>query len=88
MKDETPLPGETAPAPREEALPADFPYRDIWNRERPPYTRHPPMPLEARAAQFASFDALDGFKQTIRKTGDAHQPLDDLHWEAEEDLFL
>ncbi len=80
---------EPKSTPQEDTpLPADFPYKDIWGQERPSSPRHPPMSLEARAAQFASFDALDGFKQTIRTTGDAHCAQDDLHWEAEEDLFL
>ena len=75
----------TAAIPPE--IPPDFPYKDILSRERPP-SRHPPMSMEGRAAQFASFDALEGFKHILRKTGAQHRPEDDSHWEKNQDEFL
>jgi hypothetical protein len=41
-------------------------YEDIINMERPPHRVHPPMPLSARAAQFAPFAALTGYDDAIR----------------------
>jgi len=43
-------------------------YGDIIGRSRPPYTKHPPMAREARAAQFASFQALTGYEEATEET--------------------
>lgn len=40
-------------------------------RERtPPVSKHPPMSLYDRAAQFASFAALTGYERAIRETAE------------------
>ena len=43
-------------------------YDDIINLERPVSTRHKPMPLERRAAQFAPFAALTGYDELAAET--------------------
>ncbi len=43
-------------------------YDDIINRSRPVSANHKPMPLEARAAQFAPFAALNGHNDAIIET--------------------
>lgn len=43
-------------------------YDDIINMEHHVSKKHPPMLMEARAAQFAPFDALTGLKSCIRET--------------------
>ena len=43
-------------------------YEDIINLKRPISKKHPPMPLEERAAQFAPFAALTGYEETITET--------------------
>lgn len=43
-------------------------YEDIINLKRPISKKHPPMPLEERAAQFAPFAALTGYEKTITET--------------------
>ena len=43
-------------------------YEDIINQKRPISKKHPPMPLEERAAQFAPFAALTGYEETITET--------------------
>ena len=40
-------------------------YDDIINMPRPVSKKHPPMPLENRAAQFAPFAALTGYDKAI-----------------------
>lgn len=42
-------------------------YDDIINHPRHVSKRHPQMPLENRAAQFAPFAALTGYEEAIRK---------------------
>ena len=44
-------------------------YEDILNLPRPVSGRHPRMPMEDRAAQFAPFAALTGFDGVISETG-------------------
>lgn len=44
-------------------------YEDILHMERPVSTRHTPMPLRNRAAQFAPFAALNGHEQAIEEAG-------------------
>lgn len=41
------------------------PYDDIIDRPRPVSKKHPPMPMEKRAAQFLPFAALSGFEGEI-----------------------
>lgn len=43
-------------------------YDDIIDRPRPRGTSRLPMPLEARAAQFAPFAALTGYDEAIALT--------------------
>ena len=43
------------------------PYDDIIDLERPVSRRHPPMPMEERAAQFSPFAALTGYERIIRE---------------------
>ena len=43
-------------------------YDDIINLPHPTSANHPPMPLSARAAQFAPFAALTGHDEAIKET--------------------
>ncbi len=43
-------------------------YEDIINLPHHTSTRHPRMPIEARAAQFAPFAALTGYEDAVRET--------------------
>ena len=45
----------------------NFPYLDILNKERP-ISKHPKLSMEQRAAQFAPFQALTGYKEQIIET--------------------
>ena len=54
------------------AMPADFPYRDVFLKGKPRHdrfdrfsARHPKMPAGRRAKIFAPFDALKGFSEAI-----------------------
>lgn len=40
-------------------------YADMYDMTRPISNRHKPMPIENRAAQFASFAALTGHEEQI-----------------------
>ena len=42
-------------------------YEDIINLERPK-SKHPKMPIEERSALFSSFDPLDGYDESIKKS--------------------
>lgn len=42
-------------------------YDDIISLPRPVSKKHPPMPIEARAAQFTAFAALTGYHEQIRE---------------------
>ncbi len=42
-------------------------YDDIIDLTRPASSRHPPMPRESRAAQFAAFAALTGYDACVRE---------------------
>ncbi|MGM9853777.1 MAG: hypothetical protein ACI30N_07410 [Muribaculaceae bacterium] len=46
----------------------EFPYEDIVNLPHLQSGRHPQMPLESRAAQFAPFAALTGHSDAIAET--------------------
>lgn len=43
----------------------DNPYQDIIHLKRPVSTKHPPMSLYQRAAQFSSFSVLAGYDEKI-----------------------
>ena len=47
-------------------------YDDIIDLPRPEPQRHPRMPRLDRAAQFAPFAALTGFKELIEETAEEH----------------
>lgn len=42
-------------------------YDDIIELERPVSRKHPPMPIEERAAQFSPFAALTGYENVIQE---------------------
>ncbi len=42
-------------------------YDDIIELERPVSRKHPPMPMEERAAQFSPFAALTGYENVIQE---------------------
>ncbi|MBR0374051.1 MAG: hypothetical protein IJH91_05955 [Mogibacterium sp.] len=54
-------------------LPADFKYREAYLHGRPVHdgdafaAKHPRMHREKRAKQFAPFDALSGFSESIEE---------------------
>lgn len=43
-------------------------YDDMYEMEHPTSRKHPRMPREARAAQFAPFAALTGYEAVLRET--------------------
>ncbi len=45
------------------------PYDDILHLSRPRNGKHPPMPMEKRAAQFLPFSALTGLEAVIEEEG-------------------
>ena len=45
-----------------------MPYSDIIHLSRPVSTKHPPMPIEKRAAQFNPFAALSGYEALATET--------------------
>ena len=46
----------------------NFPYQDLLDLPHPTSGKHPRMPAEARAAQFAPYAALTGYGATIVET--------------------
>ena len=46
----------------------DHNYDDILHLSRPVSKDHPPMSMEARAAQFSPYDALSGYSDEIKET--------------------
>lgn len=46
-------------------------YDDIIGRTPPANPRRKPMPMSARAAQFAPFSALSGLEEALASVGDA-----------------
>ena len=60
------------------ALPPDFKYREAYLRGRPVHdgdafaAKHPRMPREKRAKQFAPFDALSGFSDSIEQVNNIY----------------
>lgn len=57
-------------------------YDDIIGMEHPVSKRHRPMPLEARAAQFAPFAALTGHQDAIDETARHTDAFADLEADA------
>lgn len=54
----------------------NFPYEDIVHLHRPK-SRHAPMPLIDRGAQFAPFAALRGYDEVIRRAQQEHvEPIE------------
>ena len=48
-------------------------YDDMLHLPHPVSRKHPPMPPENRAAQFAPFAALTGYDTEIEKTAEQHE---------------
>ena len=48
-------------------------YADMLHLPHPVSRKHPPMPVENRAAQFAPFAALTGYDTEIEKTAEQHE---------------
>lgn len=44
-------------------------YDDIINLPRPVSSKHPPMPMSDRAAQFSPFAALTGYDEAVMEIG-------------------
>lgn len=47
-------------------------YNDIMHLPRPTFSKHPPMPMEKRAAQFSPFAAVVGHEEAIQETATEH----------------
>ncbi len=54
------------------------PYEDILGLPRHVSTKHPPMPRQNRAAQFAPFAALTGYDAVIREAARHTEPRREL----------
>ena len=68
-------------------------YEDIINQPHPVSKNHSPMPLSMRAAQFAPFESLSGFHNSIRAKGDydgaaAEEQLEENYLSTILDLYL
>ena len=61
-------------------------YDDIIHLPHHISPRHPPMPLQARAAQFAPFAALSGHEDNIREAGRQTDDWVELGEDAGEEL--
>lgn len=61
-------------------------YDDIIHLPHHVSTKHPPMPLQARAAQFAPFAALSGHEDNIREAGRQTDDWMELGEDAGEEL--
>ena len=57
-------------------------YERIINLPHKQSTRHPPMSMQARAAQFAPFAALNGYEDAIRES--ARQTDDEIEYSDDE----
>lgn len=51
---------------------------DIINLPHPVSKKHPPMPIEKRAAQFAPFAALSGHEEMLTETARVTTPQQDM----------
>ncbi len=58
-------------------------YEDMLRMPHHVSSHHPHMPLRQRAAQFASFDALQGFKEAVSET----RRLTDEEWLPDPDVL-
>lgn len=65
-----------------------FPYEDIVNLPHPQSGRHPQMPLESRAAQFAPFAALIGHNDAIAETARLTTAFAELSPDQQQTLSL
>ena len=65
-----------------------FPYEDIVNLPHPQSGRHPQMPLESRAAQFAPFAALTGHNDAIAETARLTTAFAELSPDQQQTLSL
>lgn len=68
-------------------------YEDIINQPHPVSKNHSPMPLLMRAAQFAPFESLSGFRNSIRTKGDhdgeiVEEQLEENYFSTLLDLYL
>lgn len=61
-------------------------YQDIIHLQRPVSSRHAPMSMEDRAAQFAPFAALTGYEGVIAETGRLTQGREEQTESALEEL--
>jgi hypothetical protein len=62
----------------------ESPYQDLIDQQRPPYpAKYPPMPQAARAAQFASFDALTGYHELLEDVDTTHEEMTEFTIEEE-----
>ncbi len=61
--------GITSEEMRIAAVEAEQKYGDIINLPHPVSEKHPPLSMEAKAAQFSPFAALTGFEDAIAKAG-------------------
>ncbi|MBQ6322486.1 MAG: hypothetical protein IJI24_06395 [Lachnospiraceae bacterium] len=53
---------------KKEANTSEWPYEDIVNLPHHVSTKHMPMPMIKRAAQFAPFAALTGYNDAVAET--------------------
>ncbi len=61
-------------------------YDDIINLPHPVSKHHPPMSMANRAAQFSSFAALTGHKETLRETARTTQDFEEPSADQREEL--
>ena len=61
-------------------------YRDMLALPHPVSQRHPPMPLESRAAQFSPFSALSGYGGAIQEAGRRTEAFIELDESQKEQL--
>lgn len=76
------LPSQEAPASPSK----EHPYADILTLPRPVSSRHKPMPIAERAAQFAPFAALTGYADVIREASRLTEHRIELGEDAKEEL--
>lgn len=62
------------------------PYEDILGLPRHVSTKHPPMPRQNRAAQFAPFAALTGYDAVIREAARHTEPRRELDPQRQQEL--
>lgn len=61
-------------------------YDDIIDLPHPRSTRHPPMSMRQRAAQFLPFAALNGYEELLERTARRSEPRIVLASDAREEL--